>query len=87
MKTLIVVTQYVGFGLVAFGFVYATGMMVADEIYKRVLGTAVYYEMDALSICDVVGVLTIGSVILIASYLMEAVFKAGEASATKEEDE
>jgi hypothetical protein len=87
MRTLIVTMQYTGIVLTTFGVFFAIGMMVADDAYKRVLGASLYYDMDALSTWDVGGVLAVGFTILVVSYILDGVFKAGEKSATKEEDE
>lgn len=87
MKTLIAIMQYVGVVLTAFGFVYAVGMMVADELFKRALGASAYYDVDAISPWEITGVLVLGTVILVISYIMDGIFRAGEKYATKETEE
>lgn len=87
MKTLIAIMQYVGAGLTAAGFCYASGMLVADELYKRALGASSYWEIDAFDSWDVVWMIVIGGAILVISYFMDGVFRAGEESVKKEEDE
>lgn len=87
MKTLIAIMQYVGFALTAAGFVYSFGMLVADEIYKRVLGASVYWDVDAIGIWNVIWMPALGGAILVISYIMDMVFRAGEESAAKEEDD
>lgn len=87
MKTLIAIMQYVGVAFSIFGFCYAFGLMVADEIYKTALGLSAYYGLDAISPWTVAWMPVTGGAILVVSYIMDAVFKAGEKSATKEEED
>lgn len=87
MKTFIEVIKWVGAGVTCFGFAYAVGMMIADDLYQTALGTDAYLDLDAISIWNLLGVFVVGVALVITFEILGVVFKSGERSAAQEEQE
>lgn len=89
MKTFIKVMEWLGAGITLFGFVYAVGVIIADDLYLTALGPDAYFDLNAISIWDILGVFVVGIALVITFEILNVVFKSGERSAAQEgrEDE
>ena len=85
MKKIIEIIKWVGAGVACFGFAYAVGMMIADDLYQTALGTDAYLDLNAISIWNILGVFLVGCVLEITFEILDVVFKSGERSAAQEE--
>jgi len=87
MKTFIEIMKWVGCGLAVFGFVFATGMFIADTLYRKALGYDAYYELNAVNIWDILGVFVMGCALASIAVILEAIFEAGKRSALGKEEQ
>ena len=85
MKTFIEIMKWVGLALAVFGFAFAAGMLVSEGLYRKALGYDAYYELNVLSLWDILGLFIIGCALASIAVILEAVFQSGERSAAQEE--
>ena len=85
MKTFINIMEYVGAGVTCFGFAYAVGMMIADDLYQTALGADAYLDLNAISVWNIVAIFVVGVALVITFEILKVVFKSGERSAAREE--
>ena len=87
MKTFIKIVSWGSIGILIFGLIYVIGMVIADDLYKQALGYDAYFELNAISLWNMLGIFAIGSALAIFTSILEMVFKAGESSAAQKEQE
>lgn len=85
MKTFINIMEWLGAGITCFGFVYAIGMMIADDLYQTALGLDAYLDLNAISIWNILWIFVVGVALVITFEILDVVFKSGERSAAQEE--
>jgi F0F1-type ATP synthase membrane subunit c/vacuolar-type H+-ATPase subunit K len=85
VKTFIEIMKWVGVGVTCFGFAYAVGIMIADDLYQTALGLDAYLDLNAISIWNMFGIFVIGIALVITAEILGVVFKSGERSAAREE--
>ena len=83
MKTFIEIMKWAGGVIAVFGFSFSFGMIVADSLYHTALGE-MYYELNVLSLWNTLGIFVIGCALATLFVILEAVFNAGERSASEE---
>ena len=84
MKTFIKTMEWLGAGVTCFGFAYALGMMIADDLYQTALGHDAYLDLNAISIWNILGIFVAGVALVITFEILNVVFKSGERSAAQE---
>jgi len=85
VKKLIDIMEWLGAGVTCFGFAYAVGIMIADDLYQTALGLDAYLDLDAISIWNMLGIFVVGVALVITFEILKFVFNSGVRSAAREE--